>query len=261
MTMPHDPGIVHVHVENEVKTAPVVTEEKEAQHYTCSTFTLPEPIGVLGPVTPTQILQLDPLRKRAILTFSGDGQVILAHSLQQATSLAQNVQQAADEGALVTCPGSVTVEATGPLWAVSLATPIVLGFQTANVSTPTVAGAALATIVNPPSGNYTATVTAYLTGTTTTADQDNIEIAYNGGSQLIPLLLPTVVGAITTPQPYTNPPLQIGGINGINSLIIRTINIPSGTAVYHVMVSIVPDGNGADDPYVAVGVIQERRNV
>lgn len=260
MTMPHDPGILRVHVDNATEIAAVPTEEKEAEHITCSTFTLTEAIGVLAAVTPIQILNLDPLRKRAVLNFSGDGQVILAHSLQQAMSLAQNVAQAADEGCLVSCPASITMEATAPLWAVSLANPVALSYQSAVSATPTVAAQAVSTIPTPQSGNYTAYVQVYVDGTTTAADEDNMQISYNGGSQVIPLLVPINVGANAVPIPFTNGPFQIGGINGINTMIIRTSGVPSGTAKYHALVIMIPLANGASDPYVAVGVLQERRD-
>src|SRR6266568_460365 len=109
--------------------------------------------------------------------------------------------------------------------AVSSTSPqIGLSFQTRGIVTPTTALQALATIVNPPSGDYYITVNSYLDGAITAADQDNIQISWNGGSQIIFLLQPSNANAPVV----TNRPFLIGGINGVNSLIIRTTNIPSG---------------------------------
>ena len=59
MTTGFEQSVLHVHVDNEVKTAPVSTEEHYAEHFTCSSFTLPqgEIIGTgVGAIEPTQIL-------------------------------------------------------------------------------------------------------------------------------------------------------------------------------------------------------------
>ena len=80
--------------------------------------------------------------------------------------------------------------------AVSSTSPqIGLSFQTRGIVTPTTALQALATIVNPPSGDYYITVNSYLDGAITAADQDNIQISWNGGSQIIFLLQPSNANA------------------------------------------------------------------
>src|SRR4029077_4380880 len=103
------------------------------------------------------------------------------------------------------------------------------GAQTGNSATPTVASQAIATIPTPPAGDYLATVLAYVSGTTGAADADNMQLSWNGGSQVITALMVPLTG-----QPTLNGPFTITGVNGINSVIVRSgPATPSGTAIYH----------------------------
>lgn len=116
--MPHEPGILHVHVDNEVKTAPVSTEEKEAEHISCSSWLLPTGDVVGSTTEPQQILNLDPLRKRSVIGVNGTGMAIFCHTLAQAVSAQSATGSLPDQGFVVTAPCTFTVEATGPLWVV-----------------------------------------------------------------------------------------------------------------------------------------------
>lgn len=109
--------------------------------------------------------------------------------------------------------------------------------QTGGKATPTVVHQAIATIPTPASGTYEVTVLAYIDGTTTAADEDNMELSWNGGSQIVNMICPAGASAI----PVLNGPYVIDGVNGLNSLIVRTSStVPSGTAVYHALVVITP---------------------
>jgi hypothetical protein len=115
-------GILKVHVDNAGEIAnghPVETREKEAEHISCSSWFLPTgDIVPGGTVEPQQLLNLDPLRKRAVIGVNGTGQAIFCHSIPQAISSASTVTSQPDEGFVVTAPCTFTVEATGPLWVV-----------------------------------------------------------------------------------------------------------------------------------------------
>jgi hypothetical protein len=103
--MMRDEDAVKVHVIQD-DTKATTTEEVEPEHNVAVSFVLP-PVGTgENPEqnVPIQILQLDLLRKIAYISFNGPGQVYLAHSEAQAISLQNGAQQAADAGALYTCP-------------------------------------------------------------------------------------------------------------------------------------------------------------
>jgi len=248
-----DPVAVHV-INPEDMKGPVQTEEKEAQHYTCSSFTLPqgEIIGTgVGAIEPTQILQLDPLRKRAVIGVNGSGQVILAHSLQQATSLAQNIQQAADEGALFTAPCTLTAEATGPLWAVGLSTSLPANGN--NPSTPvSVTGAAnaTATAATPPpaAGEYASLTSLSYSFSAASTSASTLTVTSSG--TLFTLNIP--VGALSGTIPL--PP---GGIQGAVATAISVALTAAGAGITGtVNISYQQSASSV----IQVGVAQERRN-
>jgi hypothetical protein len=121
---------VHVHVDNASEFQVTRTEEIEPAHYTTQSYILP-PVGAQTPQAdynqaevPVQLLQLDPLRKRAVLSVNGTGSCYICSSQAQAQSLQFSSNQTADAGALVTAPFAFTAEATGPLWAVLASTPV-----------------------------------------------------------------------------------------------------------------------------------------
>ena len=236
-----------------------VTQEKEAEHYTCSTFTLPqgEIIGTgVGAIEPTQVLQLDPLRKRAVLAFNGTGQIILAHSMQQATSLAQNVQQAADEGALVTSPTTITVEATGPLWAVAVPSTGSQPTQdaTGSVTSPGAGANVSGTIgaVNLPAGLYQVTTTIYIDGTPVAGtDDDNMKINQSSGAQFH-LIVP-ITGVPVTQTFFLT-------FNGAQTIGVSASSAGTAGAVYHAQITATQLPIAGASGNLAIGVTQERRN-
>lgn len=114
---------VHVHLDNPEDIRVQYTEEIEPSHFISNAYLLPaagpipgDPDGNIN--DPVQILQLDPMRKEAIISLTGSGNVYFAHAFNQALSLQQNVDQAADGGALVSAPSTFKAEGTGPLWAI-----------------------------------------------------------------------------------------------------------------------------------------------
>lgn len=249
--------VVHVHVENLSDMHPTRTEEVEAQHYTESSFILPP----LGPTSagPTQILQLDPLRKRAVLTFNGTGQVILAHSAQQAQSLQANVQQAADEGCLITCPAAISVESTGPLWAIGYPTSaatapatLMTGSISGAVAAPG-AGASIATTPALPAGTYTVTATIYTDGAVVAAtDDDNMSLGITGVTSFN--LIYPATPAQTVQFTYT---LTIAANKTLN---VKAIGAATAGTTYHAHILYTQIAGALASGSMTVGVSQERRN-
>lgn len=99
-------------------------EEHEPEHFISNAYLLPAP----GPAPaeadaalnqPVQILNLDLMRKEAVISVTGNGNVYLAHSAAQAQSLQTSSDQPADGGFLAVAPCTFRVEGTGPLWAVA----------------------------------------------------------------------------------------------------------------------------------------------
>lgn len=240
-------GAVKVHITNAGDLqGPTKVEEVYAEHFTASSFTLPvgEIIGTgVGAVEPTQILQLDPLRQRCTVSFNGSGQVILCHSLQQATSLAQNVQQAADEGFLYTIPGSITPEATGPLWAV-----LVAGSGTGS-GTPDAATGAVGTNTGGnaslPAGSNITGFTVTFTAATTAAGTVTVSNVAGG-----PLTYNIPVGTTVFTINYPGAGLPASG-GAPTVAVSATVGVGPG--------NIVDTGTLVTTSGV-VGVLQERRN-
>lgn len=253
---------VRVHIDNadeigeRVKVAR--TQEMEPEHFTTSTFILPG-LGLLPSpggqvVLPTQVLQLDPLRKTAVLSFNGNGQVILAHSQQQVQSLQANVQTAADEGALITCPTTIRVTGTAPLWAVGIpsSTSPVSGVTSGGNKGAVTDPGAFATIVSTTAltGTYQVTVTVYVDGTTTAADGDNMEFNANG---TVTLAYP---GTVVFPVTYTFTETLTA-----TSMNVKSVAAASGAAaVYHAQITYTQIAGPGSANVLSVGVVQERRN-
>ena len=248
-------GLFHVHVDNLSEISRVTkTEEVEPQHFTTSGFILPATGTNSG--APVQILQLDPLRKRATVTFNGTGQVALCHSLQQATSMQQAQNINADEGALITCPAIVKVESTGPMWAVlaGTATASVVNPATATVSGSVTAPGAGGTIITSPalSGYYQFTVSIYIDGTVVAAtDDDNMEFSYGGSFY-----------HLSVPADSTGPVIATTVFTGSPNAAAAKVtanNAGSAAAVYHAQIAYTQLATSGAST-VAVGVVQERRN-
>lgn len=103
---------IPVRVVGEVTVA--ATVEIEAEHADCMTF------AGSAAAPPVQILQLDPLRKRAVLLFTGVGNGFICHSLQQAFD--QIKQGTTPVSAPVTVGSNFVYESTAPLWFVGVST-------------------------------------------------------------------------------------------------------------------------------------------
>jgi hypothetical protein len=245
---PHD-------IASAINGAPKV-EEAAAPHAVASTWLLP----TLGTVNaqqnnPVEILPLDILRKRAVITFNGSGQVIICHSQAQAQSLQQNVQQAADEGCLLTVPGTIVHESTAALWAVgvpastSANTIGVAGKVTAPTALQQITGSLLST-----PGTYSVQATAYLDGTIVLAtDGDNMEITFTGGNP-IPLLVPGVADVPMTTGPY------LFTSTGTQTVAVKAIGAGSVAATYHAALDITPYPFAVTSGVVTVGSLTERRD-
>lgn len=250
-----DADAIKVHVTNPHDMV-VRTEEVEAQHFAASTFTLPPP----GPNQngPIQVLQLDLLRKRAVVSLNGAGEVILAHSMQQAQSLQANVNQAADDGCVITSPATVTVEGTGPLWAIGIGTgnvtqQSVTGFGSAVAPG---AGSVIASIpaASLPPGTYEVYLLTYLDGTLVTATDENNLALESGGAVISQLLQPAPSsgnGFVVPSGPY------VVSVNGSQSISVNAIGAGSVSAKYNAQITAVPLLTSSG---LSVGVLQERRD-
>lgn len=256
--------VIRVHVDNPEELRTVHTEEIEPGLFTTSSFSLPGsgPVGT-PPYGPTQILAEDPLRKRAVIAFNGQGQIALAHSVQQAQYIQNNPGSAlqSGEGCIVTCPGSIPVEGTGRLWAVGVPLPqnVQATVGSANISTPTTTFSQLAAVTPTAPGLYNVMVYAYLSGTIGASDLDNIALNVSNTNLFENLLLPAVTGAGVSPFTVQGPFVVNVPVAG-DIIAIKTTGLgaPSGTAVYHTQLLVTPI---ADDVAgsLTVGVLQERR--
>jgi hypothetical protein len=260
-------GIVPVHI-----TGTDVTVEKTPEHFVASGYLLSsglasEPAG--GDVTPvTQILQLDPMREEAVISFNGTGQVLLCHSLAQAESMATDITQLPDEADLITCPATIRIHGIGPLWAVPVPTALTYSgvelpyaVYTSGVATPATTFLSLGQIVTPAAGLYTVSGLTYLDGTIVVADdEDNFRLNMNVGAAspvIYNLLQPAVADAISYFGPFTVE------TDGTHNVAVQTGGkTPSGTANYHWFVTLTPLTAGTPVTSVSgvsVGVLQSRR--
>lgn len=257
-----DPESVKVHVTNVDDLKAVPTEEKEPEHFTASSFVLPALGAGENPEqsNPQQVLQLDPMRKLAYLTFNGDGQVWLAHSAAQANALQNGTQQGADSGTLVTCPSVIKAEGTGPLWAIQSSLTQTAGsgvtLSAAGKITPTTAFQGIVSLALPAAGLWSIDLIVYVDGTVVTADdEDNMNLYINGASAASLIYPAESSGApIVVPSgPYTK------NIVAPLSVIVQTGSLtPSGTAVYHAQIIATPISGGLSNDLI-VGVLQSRR--
>jgi hypothetical protein len=132
-TMPEEIPVVHVHVDNAFDMQPVMpVQEVEATHATSAAFILP----AAGPASsnvdanqnlPVCILQLDPLRKRAIISGVGAGTCFICTSQQQAQNLQFGPNQNADEAAIIQSPFLFEYDSIAPLWAVLASAAVTVG--------------------------------------------------------------------------------------------------------------------------------------
>jgi len=255
---------IHVHVDNasEISSqSPVArTEEVEAEHYTTSSFSLPGGGAIIGTgvgaVEPVQILQLDPLRKRAVLSFVGTGQVALAHTLNVAQSIANNPNVGAgDEGALFSSPGSTAVEATGPLWAVNVSQTASSNSLTGTgIATSAAAGQVIAATPNAPATQlYTINWSIVDSGTLGAGDAQNMGLYVNG------VLVATAVNGVNAGTIEAQPPVTVSVPVG-TSIQVKAINNATASSVYQASVSATVVNAVQASGVIVVGVVQERRN-
>jgi hypothetical protein len=254
---PHD-GKVHVHVDNLAEWSPITrTEEVEAAHFTSQGFLLP-PVGNLSPQAdynqniPVQILALDLLRKRAVISVNGQGACYLCSSQAQAQDLQFGANQAPDAGALLTAPFAFTAEATGPLWAV-LASGAVSPPASSPGTPATSTGAA----------NATTTLTIPSAGTGLADILNDLNWSFSAAS-LTAATLQVVSGSDVL---YTQP-LPVGSLSGTVQLpaggligqpgqtIVVTITAGGAAITSTINATYTQQANGN----VTVGVLQERRD-
>lgn len=234
-------------------------EEAAAPHAVANTWGSLPALGteLTQSNVPVEILPLDVLRKRAVITLNGSGQVIICHSEGQAQSLQQNVQQAADEGCLITVPGAIVHESSAALWAVAVPASSPQNTQGATGSaTAPGAGAVIATIPasSLPAGSYDIFVTVYFDGTVVPATDDdnwNLTITLLTISHLI------APGVINVPETYG--PFKIT-VNGAQAINVKTIIAGSAACVYHAQVTATPDPYSPTSGVVQVGTLTERRD-
>ena len=123
MSNPLEDYVTHVHVDNMAEMQIVRTEEKEPEHFVCSTVVVPQPsAGVGGGQTNlnvTQVCYLNPARKSVAIS-SPDNPVILCHSYQQAQNPANQVAGVPfPQGTYLPAGGTAALDGTGPLWVVA----------------------------------------------------------------------------------------------------------------------------------------------
>lgn len=120
-----DVPVVHVRVDNTDEfPAAVKTEEKEPEHFDCTTFVLTAPVaqsssgGGGGRTDIAQVLALDLNRKDAGL-YNPDTPVVYGtyRQCQDANNQATGVPS--PMGAYVAAGGNISVTGTGPLWVVN----------------------------------------------------------------------------------------------------------------------------------------------
>jgi len=244
---PHD--IAHAIVQQ--------TEEVRSEHAVTSTWALPA-LPLVNPAqnSPVEIVPLDPLRKRAVITLNGSGQIIIAHSEAQALHLQQNIQQAADEGALFTVPANFEYTSKAPLWAVGVPAfnpPNTVGAK-GSVTAPG-AGAVIASIGTASLTvglTYQVNVVVYLDGTIVVAtDEDNMALRF-GGTTIAPLIYPGVNSVPVSTGPYY--------INVATSNTINVIAVGAGSvaAVYHAQIYATPYPFSPTSGIVQAGAVVER---
>jgi hypothetical protein len=120
--------VVGVHVVNadEIKNAAVhQVEEKEPEHYLTATVTIApktaSQIALVGNANNgwANLVQLDPMRK-SVGILTPDGPIILCHSTTQASDSANfAVATPTPNGAYLPTGSNVSLDGTGPLWAVN----------------------------------------------------------------------------------------------------------------------------------------------
>lgn len=254
------PMLVHLDNPHDIATAMGVryTEEKEAQHATGNTWPLPA-LGteLTQSNNPAEIVPLDSLRKRAVIFLNGSGQVIICHSEGQAQSMQQNVQQAADEGCLITCPAVFVYESTAPLWAVAVPSATSGNSVGAKGSVTGPAGGTIIASIS--SANlvvgqtYQVDVYVYLDGTIVAGtDDDNMAFRF-GGTTISPLVVP---GGVDVPVKST----YIVTVVSANTLNVIAVGAASASAVYHAQIVATPFPFTVSTGAVQVGTLTERRD-
>lgn len=89
-------------------------------------------------------------------------------------------------------------------------------------------GTPLAQIVSPPPGTYLCTVQAYLTGTVTGTDADNLQLTVNGVQKAQLLVPPTAAG------PNPNVPDQVQVVVTTGNIAVSAIVAGGAACQYHV---------------------------
>lgn len=251
----HD-GVAHVHVDN-IHEIVVRTEEVEAGHFSSQSFILP-PAGNVTPQVnynqnvPAQILALDPLRKRAVISINGTGQCFMCHSQAQAQSLQFGPTQNADEAALITAPFAFTAEATGPLWAV-LATTAVIGLSAPTFATSTGAANATTTLTIPAAGASLSDIIQDLNVTFSAASLNATTLTVQSGADI--LYQTSIASGATS---FDLPSALAGILEGLQGQTI-VITVTAAGAAITSTVNTTYQAQTSTPGAVTVGVLQERR--
>jgi len=107
-----------------------------------------------------------------------------------------------------------------------------------NVTTGPAAGAALAALTGLTPGRYAVTVYAYLAGTVTAADADNVELLVDGVVTDV-LAVPPVAATDSVP------PQQFEHVTTTGAIKVQAVGAGGAAAVYHTVLVVAPLG-----PYI-----------
>jgi hypothetical protein len=259
--MKEDTEALRVHLVNPEDIKVQYTEEIEPSHFISNAYLLP----AAGPISgdpdgnindPVQILQLDPMRKEAIISVAGSGNVYFAHSYAQAMSLQQAVDQAADGGFLVTAPCTFKAEGTGPLWAITQNASGTSQTVVSASASPAAGAAGSATLPLFTAGNqYLTGFTVSTSGNGTAAGLRTVTVSNVQGAPYTYYIYDD--GGLGTPTPQTltitYPGLGLQAIGGDPMVAISALTNGSSSQI---LVLGTDQGTA-----VTVGVLQSRRGM
>jgi len=98
---------------------PVITEEAEPEHFTCTTFVLQAATANNPDANLADVLKLDPQRKDATI-MAIDNAVVVCHTYRQTKDPANQVAGVPfPNGSYLPAGAAIAVSGTGPLWVVA----------------------------------------------------------------------------------------------------------------------------------------------
>ena len=262
---------VKVHLTNPEDIQIVRTEEFEPEHFVATSYVLPVTGLTSGDQPdynandPTQILQLDLLRKETVLAINGTGQVWLAHSAAQAVALQTGNNQGADSGTLITSPATVKITGTAPLWAIPASgnnsgtyTNALNTVHAQGKTTSPGAGATIAVITAAnlaANTTYVVTGSIYVDGTLAPAtDDDNMKMLAAGISSTL-----NVSADVEAPSQFG--PFYVTFGPAPSNISIQAIAAGTASSVYHaeIYANPYPMTGASGAGIITVGVLQSRR--